>query len=256
MATIETEREDDCLRIRLACGTANALTTAVIQDLAQAIADANRDARGAMLCGGEKFFCNGLDLDWALACSRAEIKEMFNALAGLILAMLESPLPIVGAIKGHAIGGGMAIYLACDYRYAATGRVLIGKPEILLGVPNPYYGDQLLRFVAGDFVASDMIYTGKLVPAEESRALNLVHEVGPKAEIEAMAWQRLLFLRDLAPEAFVESKRMRLGKFCADLREQMPARIARQVEVWAGDEAQARLRAGAERLKRRRSEDR
>ena len=249
---IVSEREDDCLRIRLSNGTANALTTAVIQDLATAVQRANCDARGAMLCGGDKFFCNGLDLDWALACSRAEIKEMFNALAGLILAMLESPLPIVGAIKGHAIGGGMAIYLACDYRYAATGHVLIGKPEILLGVPNPYYGDRLLRFVAGDFVASDMIYTGKLVPAEEGRALNLVHEVAPKAEIEEMAWQRLLSLRDLAPEAFQESKRMRLGKFCADLREQMPARIARQVEIWAGDEAQARLRAGAERLKRRR----
>ena len=255
MANILCEREDDCFRIRFNNGTANALTTAVIRDLAHAVDDANRDARGAMLCGGEKFFCNGLDLDWALACSRAEISEMFHALAGLILAMLESPLPIVGAIKGHAIGGGMAIYLACDYRYAAAGRVLIGKPEILLGVPNPYYGDQLLRFVAGDFVASDMIYTGKLVRAEEGRALGLVQETGPKEDIERMAWERLLFLRDLAPEAFVESKRMRLGKFCANLREQMPTRIARQVEIWSGDEAQARLRAGAERLKRRRSED-
>ncbi|MDD9992738.1 MAG: enoyl-CoA hydratase/isomerase family protein, partial [Rhodospirillales bacterium] len=108
MANIECEHADDCLRIRIACGTANALTTAVIQDLAHAVADANRNARGAMLCGGEKFFCNGLDLDWALTCSRAEITEMFHELAGLILAMLESPLPIVGAIRGHAIGGGMA----------------------------------------------------------------------------------------------------------------------------------------------------
>lgn len=255
MANIQCEHEDDCLRIRLASGTANALTTAVIRDLAQAVEDANREARGAMLCGGEKFFCNGLDLDWALARSRAEISEMFHTLAGLILAMLESPLPIVGAIRGHAIGGGMAIYLACDYRYAATGRVLIGKPEILLGVPNPYYGDQLLRFVAGDFVAADLIYTGKLVRAEEGRALGLVHETGPKEDIERMAWERLLFLRDLAPDAFVESKRMRLGKFRADLREQMPVRIARQVEIWSSDEGQARLRAGAERLKRRRSED-
>ena len=255
MANILCEHVDDCLRIRLSNGTANALTTAVIQDLAHAVEDANREARGAMLCGGEKFFCNGLDLDWALTCSRAEIREMFHALAGLILAILESPLPIVGAIKGHAIGGGMAIYLACDYRYAAAGRVLIGKPEILLGVPNPYYGDQLLRFVAGDFAASDLIYTGKLVRADEGHALGLVHDTGPKEDIEGMAWERLLFLRDLAPEAFQESKRMRLGKFCADLREQMPARIARQVEIWSGDEAQARLRAGAERLKRRRSED-
>ena len=256
MANILCDQVDDCLRIHLNNGTANALTTAVIQDLAHAVEDANREARGAMLCGGEKFFCNGLDLDWALTCSRTEIREMFHALAGLILAMLEAPVPIVGAIKGHAIGGGMAIYLACDYRYAATGRVLIGKPEILLGVPNPYYGDQLLRFVAGDFVASDLIYTGKLVRADEGRALGLVHETGPKEDIEGMAWERLLFLRDLAPEAFQESKRMRLGKFCADLREQMPARIARQVEIWSGDEAQARLRAGAERLKRRRREER
>ena len=66
-----------------------------------------------------------------------------------------------------------------------------------------------------------------------------------------MAWQRLLALRDLAPDAFAESKRMRLGNFCADLREQMPSRIARQVEIWTDDEAQARLRAAAERLRRR-----
>ena len=246
------EREDECVRIRLACGDAtNMLTTAVIRDLARALEDAERDSRGAMLCGGDRFFSNGLDLDWALARSRAEIGEMFHALADLILALLESPLPVVGAIRGHAIGGGMAIYLACDYRYAAAGRVLIGKPEVPIGVPNPYYGDRLLRFVAGDFVVSDLIYSGRLVRAEEGRALGLVHEAGPKAEIERMAWERLLSLCDLAPDAFAESKRMRLATLCADFREQMPARIARQVEIWHGADAQARLRAAAERLRRR-----
>ena len=163
MAHTLCEHEDGCTRIRIAAGTANALTTAVIRDLARAMDEADRASRGVMLCGGEKFFCNGLDLDWALAESRAGIREMFVALAELILAMLESPRPIVGVVKGHAVGGGMALYLACDYRYGAAGRVLIGKPEVLLGVPNPYYGDQLLRFVAGDFVASDLIYSGRLV---------------------------------------------------------------------------------------------
>ena len=251
MAHALSERAEGCARIRIANGTANALTTAVIRDLADAFEEAGRDARGTLLCGGEKFFCNGLDLDWALAQPRAGIREMFFELAGLILAMLESPRPVVGAIRGHAIGGGMAIYLACDYRYAATGRVLIGKPETLLGVPNPYYGDRLLRFVAGDFVASDMIYSGRLVRAEEGRALGLVHETGSGEEIEAAAWERLRALCDLAPDAFAESKRMRLGRFCADLREQLPTRIARQVEIWHGEEAQGRLRAAAERLRRR-----
>ena len=250
MSDIACDRRDDCMRIRLAAGDANALTTAVIRDLANAVEEAGRTARGTMLCGGDKFFSNGFDLDWGLGQPREAMRETFLELGRLILALLESPAPVVGAIKGHAIGAGLALFLACDYRYAATGRVLIGKPEILLGVPNPYFGDQLLRFVAGDFAASDLIYTGKLIHAEEGRALGLVHETGPKAEVEDMTWDKLLSLCDLAPAAFTESKRMRLGKFCADLRDQMSARVARQVEIWHGDDAQRRLHAAAERLRR------
>ena len=250
MPSISCEHEAGCARIRLACGDANALTTQVLLELTSAVEEAGRSARGAMLCGGDKFFCNGVDLDWALGQPRPAIREMFLELGRLILALLESPLPVVGVIKGHATGAGMALFLACDYRYAAAGRVLVGKPEIRLGVPNPYYGDQLLRFVAGEFVAADLIYTGKLVRAEDGRALGLVHETGAKTEIEKVAWEKLLSLRDLAPAAFAESKRMRLGRFCADVREQMSARVARQVEIWHGEDAQARLRAAAKRLRR------
>ena len=250
MPDISCDRRDDCVRIRLTAGDANTLTTPVIHDLANAVEESGRALRGAMLCGGDKFFSNGFDLDWGLGQPRDAMREMFLELGRLILALLESPVPVVGAIKGHAVGAGLALFLACDYRYAATGRTLIGKPEILLGVPNPYFGDQLLRFVAGDFAASDLIYTGKLIHAEEGRALGLVHETGLKEDIEDMAWEKLLSLCDLAPAAFTESKRMRLGRLCADLRDQMSARVARQVEIWSGDHAQRRLRAAAERLRR------
>ncbi len=250
MESVITEVVDDCARIRLSRGVDNALTTDVIQAITSAVHHAERHARGIMLCGGDKFFSNGVDLEWALSQSGAQMRIMFLELGTCILTLLESPLPIVGAAKGHAIGGALAMFLACDYRYAATGRVLLGKPEILLGVPNPYFGDQLLRFVAGDYVASDLIYTGKLVTAEESRALNMVHDVAEKVVIEDAAWQRLMQLRDLAPEAFSESKRMRVGKLCADIRDQMSARVARQVEIWKSEQAQTRLRAAAKRLAR------
>ena len=250
MTNVSLEHGDGCVRIRLASGTANTLTTAVLRELSSAVEAAGGTSRGMMLCGGDRFFSNGVDLDWALGQSRTGIREMFLELGRLILALLESPLPVVGVVRGHATGAGLALFLACDYRYAATGRVLLGKPEIRLGVPNPYYGDQLLRFVAGDFVASDLICTGKLIPADEGRALGLVHETRAKTEIEKAAWEKLLSLRDLAPAAFAESKRMRLGRFCADLREQMPSRVARQVEIWHGEDAQARLRDAARRLRR------
>ena len=74
--------------------------------------------------------------------------------------------------------------------------------------------------------------------------------MGKKEEIEEVAWQQLMVLRDLAPEAFAESKRMRSGRFCADVREQMSARVARQVEIWNSAEAQTRLQDAAKRLAR------
>jgi enoyl-CoA hydratase len=250
MSTVHYEVADEYARIRLSNGVTNTLTTEVLERLSGAVARAEAEARGVLLCGGEKFFSNGLDLDWALSQSSAQMRDLFLALGKCLLSVLEFPRPVVGAIRGHAAGGAAALFLACDYRYAASGRVLIGKPEVLIGVPNPYYGDQLLRFVAGDFVASDLIYTGRMVEAEEAAALQLVHVVGASTEIEDLAWERLVSLGALSPEAFSESKRMRLGRFCADVREQMSARVARQVEIWSSDEAQTRLKAAAARLKR------
>ena len=250
MANIKSERIDHFVSIRLECGETNVLTMDVLRELSEAIRDAETCGRGLLLCGGDKFFSNGVDLEWALSQSSAQIRAMFLKLGQCILQIMECPLPVVGAIKGHAIGGAMALLLACDYRYGATGRVLVGKPEILLGVPNPYYSDQLLRFVAGDFTASNLIYTGKLISAEEACAFHFLHGVDDKASVEDIAWKQLQFLSDLAPEAFAESKRMRNGRFCADIREQMSSRIARQVEIWNSDEAQSRLHAAAERLAR------
>lgn len=248
--TIKTEAGDSRTAIRIANGTTNTLTTSVINALSDAVHAASQRGDGIMLCGGEKFFSNGVDLRWALARTTAEMREMFLSLGQLILRLMEAPVPVVGAVRGHAIGGAAAMFFACDYRYAATGRVLIGKPEILLGVPNPYYGDQILRFVAGDFIASDLIYSGRLVTGEEGTQLNLVHGVAPRDDVEMLADERLTTLLELAPEAFAESKRMRNEKFCADVRAQLSSRVARQVEIWNTDAAQARLREAAKRLER------
>ena len=237
--------------IRMSRGVTNALTTELLEALIEALGAAERDAHGVVLLGGEKFFSNGVDLEWALSQSGAQMRELFLALGACVLKLLDSPVPIVGAAQGHAIGGALAMLLSCDYRYASSGRVLLGKPEVLLGVPNPYFGDQVVRFVAGDYVASDLIYTGKLVSSEEALTLGLLHGVEPAERLEETAWERLHTLTELAPAAFSESKRMRTERLCARLREQMSARVARQVEIWYSPEAQTRLHAAAQRLKRR-----
>ncbi len=132
MKPVISEMSDDCALIRLSCGDANALTTDVMRSIADAIDDAGQTARGIMLCGGDKFFSNGVDLEWALSLSRAEIRAMFLELGASILKLLESPLPIVGVAKGHAIGGALAMPLACDYRYAARAVSCLANPKFCL----------------------------------------------------------------------------------------------------------------------------
>jgi enoyl-CoA hydratase len=104
--------------------------------------------------------------------------------------MRSCPIPLTAVVKGHAIGAGKTLMAACDYRFAATGRVLVGVPEILLGVPNPFFADQLLRFLVGDGLASDLIYSGKLVAAETLVACGLVNQVFPKETVEDEAWKK------------------------------------------------------------------
>lgn len=250
MATVKYDLVDGCAEIRLNNGVANTLNTAMLEELAQAFSQAEAEAGGVLLCGGEKFFSNGVDLDWALSQSREGMRELFLSLGHCLLKVLECPLPVVGAIRGHAAGGAFALFLACDYRFAASGHVLMGKPEVQIGVPNPYYGDQLFRFVAGDHVASEMIYTGRMIGSDEAATLNLIHGLGPGDRIETTAREKLKALCDVPRAAFSESKSMRLGRLCADIRQQMSSRVARQVEIWSSEEAQRRLHDAAARLRR------
>lgn len=248
MSFVAIETIDGCSRLRLSNTVANVLTIDVVRELSDAVRAAVGSARGVLLCGGDKFFSNGLDLIWALSRSPDQMREMFLTLGDLVLQILECPVPIVGAMRGHAIGAGKTLFAACDVRCAATGRVLIGMPEILLGLPNPYFSDQLIRHIVGDSMASDLIYTGRLVSAESCVSSGLVSQAIDKAAVESEAWKMMLGLAALPNAAFAESKSMRTARLCADIRANVAKRTDRIVEIWSSPDTQARLKGAAERL--------
>ncbi|NVN87607.1 MAG: enoyl-CoA hydratase/isomerase family protein [Rhodopseudomonas sp.] len=248
MPYVTTQLLDGCSKIRISNTDANLLTIDVIRELAEAFHASSQSTKAILLCGGDRFFSNGLDVNWALTRSGDQMREMFLTLGDLVLQILETPVPVVGVIKGHAIGAAKTLFCACDYRYAATGRVLIGVPEILLGVPNPYFADQLLRFIAGDQLASDLIYTGRLITAEDGVPAGLVHHTADKATIEDDAWKKTVALAALSGTAFAECKSMRVAELCASIRRNLSARTDKLIEIWDGAEAQRRLKAAAQRL--------
>ncbi|MFO1109299.1 MAG: enoyl-CoA hydratase/isomerase family protein [Bradyrhizobium sp.] len=248
MANVVIETADDCTLLRLSNTNANLLTIDVVRELAIAMRAASRSSRAILLCGGEKFFSNGLDLSWALTRSADEMRAMFLSLGELVMQMLAAPVPIIGAIKGHAVGAGKTLFCACDVRFAASGRVLIGVPEILLGVPNPYFADQLLRHIAGDAVASELINTGRLIASEEAQRYGIVTHLAEKTVVEDEAWKRAHAMAALSQAAFAETKSMRVEALTDTIRRNLDARTERLIAIWIKPETQQRLKAAAERV--------
>ncbi len=186
----------------------NALSTSLLGELDAQIRElaANASARALILTGDGQFFSAGADLKEmaTLGLDRAvEIvrkgHDLFGRIAGL-------RVPVIAAINGLALGGGLELALACDLRVAGESAKL-GAPEVNFGLMPAYGGTQRLSRLLGSAKAKELIFTGTMIPAAEALRLGLVNKVVP-------AGQELRAARDLAhtiaqkaPKAVQASKR-------------------------------------------------
>jgi len=97
-------------------------------------------------------------------------------------AVATVPKPVVAAITGYALGGGLELALAADFRIAGEG-ARVGQPEIQLGIIPGAGGTQRLARLVGPARAKDLIFTGRMVKAAEAHAIGLVDQVVPDAEV-------------------------------------------------------------------------
>ena len=168
----------------------NALDATVIDGLAEAIARAELDAEVRVIAirGAGKDFCAGADLDELLASADRTVEENERsalALGELFLALRRLPKPSVAIVHGRALAGGAGLALACDIVLAADSS-RIGFPEIARGFV-PAMVMTLLRRVAGEKLAFDLVATGRLLTAREAAAAGLVSRALPDDMLAAGA---------------------------------------------------------------------
>ncbi|MBC3986576.1 enoyl-CoA hydratase/isomerase family protein [Streptomyces sp. AC563] len=186
--TVHLEVAEGVGVIRLDRPPMNALDVALQDRLGELAAEVSgrADVRSVVLWGGEKVFAAGADIKEMQVMDHAAMVARARGLQDAFTAVARIPKPVVAAVTGYALGGGCELALCADYRIAADNAKL-GQPEILLGVIPGAGGTQRLPRLIGPSKAKDLIFTGRMVKADEALSLGLVDRVVPADEVYAQA---------------------------------------------------------------------
>ena len=192
--TLSIERVDEYVTVvRLnRPDTSNALNTRMGLDLVRYFEDVALDGRGLrciVLTGsGDKAFCAGGDLKERRGMTDEAWTRQHVIFERMVRALIDCPVPIIGAVNGAAYGGGCEIAACCDFLYAAES-ARFALTEVTLGIMPGGGGTQTLPRAIGERRAKELILTGKPFSATEAHAWGLVNEIFPSSNLlrEALA---------------------------------------------------------------------
>jgi 3-hydroxypropionyl-coenzyme A dehydratase len=157
----------------------NALDNEVAAELYTAIEIAGMDdkIKAVIITGtGERSFCAGGDLRYFINIDPIEAERYASFMHNLLNKIENLEKPVIAAINGYALGGGCQLALACDIRIASNN-AKIGQTEVTVGIPPGWGGTQRLLRIVGPAKAKELIYTGKMISANEAERIGLVNKV-------------------------------------------------------------------------------
>ncbi len=228
----------------------NALNRKVLQELKDALAQvrANGAVRVVIITGEGNAFIAGADIKemQALADDPAAIREFTEFGQGVLRDIETLPQPVIAAINGFALGGGLELALACDIRIASSDARL-GLPEVGLGIMPGLGGTQRTPRLAGRGVASELIFTGDLISAEEAARMGLVNRVVAPTQLMQTARQMAERIASRAPIAVARAKAAILAAERLPLEEGLALEVDLASEVHATADRAEGMRAFVEK---------
>ncbi|HED66392.1 MAG TPA: enoyl-CoA hydratase/isomerase family protein, partial [Planctomycetes bacterium] len=240
---------DGIAELRLDRPAANALSPTFLTAIADAVERAAASgARAIVLSGAPGMFSAGLDVPCFLELDRDEVRLAWIAFFRAMRAIACSPVPVVGALTGHAPAGGCVLALCCDWRVLAEGRFKIGLNEVAVGVrvPGPIFA--AAAHVVGLRGAERMCTTAKLFSPEEALDLGLVDEVVPPEDVVPRALERAGHFTTLPPVTLARTRELCRADLAASLDAMAGDELERFLDEWFGEECQGALRALLARL--------
>lgn len=211
MAFVRRDHDDTILVITMTRPKANALNAGLVQSLREsfAIARGEDDIRGVVLTSGCRgFFSVGLDLKEVDGYDRDTMRAFWSEFRSLYEEIHEFPKPVVAALPGHTVAGGIILALACDLRLMARGDYALAVSGINMGLS---LGGQIYAMAVqavGHAYARELFLTGESIDVDRAQQMGLVRDVLPENDLLGHATQRARELAGKSAHAYAEIKAM------------------------------------------------
>ena len=190
MSLVTTSKSDGICTVKInRPDKLNAMNMDVAKELIKTFETLGKDdsVKVIILTGeGDKAFSAGADIEYMSKISPDESVE-YAKLGQLVTSTVELvKQPTIAAVNGFALGGGCELAMSCDIRIASDTAKL-GQPEVTIGIPPGWGGTQRLMRIVGIAKAKELVYTGRLVKADEAKEIGLVNHVYPLASLQEEA---------------------------------------------------------------------
>ena len=180
MKYIQLEPEGDIAIVRINRPEAlNAMNVDVVSELSRAIdiIAADDSIKVVIITGaGERSFCAGADISYMVNIDPMQAERYATSAQSVINKIERLEKPVIAAVNGFALGGGCELAMACDIRIASNN-AKIGQPEATIGITPGWGGTQRLMRLVGPAKAKEMIFTGKMITADQAAQIGLVNRV-------------------------------------------------------------------------------
>jgi len=157
----------------------NAMNSDVISELSRTvdILGADESIKVVIITGsGEKSFCAGADISYMVNIDPITAEKYASSAQSVLNKIERLEKPVIAAVNGYALGGGCELAMVCDIRIASSNAKL-GQPEVTIGIPPGWGGTQRLMRLVGPAKAKELVFTGKMISAEEAFHVGLVNSV-------------------------------------------------------------------------------
>jgi enoyl-CoA hydratase len=203
---VQVETDGEVAVVRIDRPPANAMNLELLHEGAELLDGLERDEPGAVLLTGRpRFFSAGVDLKLVPTLGPDQQREMVDAINRLFTLWYSFPRPVVCAVTGHAIAGGMILALCGDYRVGA-GEGQIGLTEVRAGVPYPACALEVVRAELSPSAARRLALRADLIDPEAALGLGVLDEVVPASEVEPRALEVARELAELPALAYSRTK--------------------------------------------------